>query len=155
LHLATRLLPTRIGAQHFDSAKIISAAGGCRTRQRCRQRKAPSTPGAMHQDSGTPTRRQSGCARALPQAGCRAHVSGTATVYCQFTPSTSLWARILSLAVALCHWPWQQEAAGVSSQKRSQRQQGKTPVAADKGKDCEYITMSGELVQRVVEAYVS
>jgi|AntRauMFilla1563_2_1112583.scaffolds.fasta_scaffold06617_3 alpha-tubulin suppressor-like RCC1 family protein len=28
LHLATRLLPTRIRAQHFDNAKIISAAGG-------------------------------------------------------------------------------------------------------------------------------
>jgi len=82
-------------------------------------------------------------------------VSGAATIYCQFTPSSLLWARILSLAAALCHWPWQHEAEGVSSQKRSQRQQGKTPAAADKGKDCEYATMPGELVQRVVEAYVS
>jgi len=46
-------------------------------------------------------------------------------------------------------------AAGGSSHRRSQRQQGKTPAAADKGKDCEYVTMPGELVQRVVEARVS
>jgi len=45
-------------------------------------------------------------------------------------------------------------AAGGSSQRRSLRQQGKTPAAADKGKDCEYVTMPGELVQRVVEACV-
>ena len=41
-------------------------------------------------------------------------------------------------------------AAGGGSQRRSQRQQGKTPAAADKGKDCECVTMPGELVQRVV-----
>jgi len=46
-------------------------------------------------------------------------------------------------------------AAGGSSQRRSQRQQGKAPAAADKGKDCEYVTMPSELVQRVVEACVS
>jgi len=56
-------------------------------------------------------------------------------------------------------------AAGGSSQRRSQRQQGKTPssqrqqgktpAASDKGKDCEYVTMPGELVQRVVEECVS
>ena len=46
-------------------------------------------------------------------------------------------------------------AAGGSSQRRSQRQQGKTLAAADKGKDCEYATMPGELAQRVVGACVS
>jgi len=46
-------------------------------------------------------------------------------------------------------------AAAGSSQRRSQPQQGKTQAAADKGKDCEYVTMPGELVQRVVEACVS
>jgi len=46
-------------------------------------------------------------------------------------------------------------AAGGSSQRRSQWQQGKTPAAADKGNDCEYVSMPGELVQRVVEACVS
>ena len=45
-----------------------------------------------------------------------------------------LWQRQLRCAVA----------AGGSSQRRSQRQQGKTPAAADKGKDCEYVTMPGE-----------
>jgi len=37
---------------------------------------------------------------------------------------------------------------------RSHQQQGKTPFAADKGKDCEYALMPGELAQRVVEACV-
>jgi len=45
--------------------------------------------------------------------------------------------------------------AGGGSQTMSQRQQGRTPAAADKGKDCEYITMPGELVQRLVEECVS
>jgi len=46
-------------------------------------------------------------------------------------------------------------SAGASIKRRSRRQQGKTPAAADKGKDCEYVTMPGKLVQRVVEACVS
>ena len=52
---------------------------------------------------------------------------------------------------------WQQAAvvAGGSSQRRSQRQQGKTPATHDKCKDCEYVTMPGELVQQVVEACAS
>jgi len=65
-----------------------------------------------------------------------------------------LWARIPGLAAALCQRPLL-VAAGGSSQRRSQRQQGKTLAAADKGKDCEHVTMPGELVQRVVEACVS
>jgi len=46
-------------------------------------------------------------------------------------------------------------AAAVSSHRRSQRQRGKAPAAADNGKDCEYVTMPGELVQRVVAACLS
>ena len=48
-------------------------------------------------------------------------------------------------------------AAGGSRQprRRSHQQQGKTPAAADQDKDCEYVTMPGELVQRVVEVCVS
>jgi len=46
-------------------------------------------------------------------------------------------------------------AAGGSSQRRSQQQKGKTQAAVDKGKDCEYVTMPDELVQRVVEACMS
>ena len=46
-------------------------------------------------------------------------------------------------------------AAGGRNQRRSQRQQGKAPAAVDKGKDCEYVTMQGEFVQRVVEVCVS
>jgi len=46
-------------------------------------------------------------------------------------------------------------AAGGISQRRSQQQQGKTQAAADKGKDCEYVTMPGGLVQRVVGECVS
>ena len=45
--------------------------------------------------------------------------------------------------------------AGGGSQSRSQRQQGKTPAAADKGENYEYVTMPGELVQRVVEVCVT
>ena len=45
--------------------------------------------------------------------------------------------------------------AGSSSHGRSQRQQGKPPATNDKGNNCEYVTMPGELVQRVVEACAS
>jgi len=45
--------------------------------------------------------------------------------------------------------------AGGSSQRRSHLQQGKTPATHDKGRDCEYVTMQGKLVQRVVEACAS
>ena len=45
-------------------------------------------------------------------------------------------------------------AAGGSSQRRSQQQQGRAPAAADKGKDCEYVAIPGELVQWVAKACV-
>jgi len=108
----------------------------------------------MHQASGTPTGRQRECPSALPHTYCRARASGAATICRQCTPSPLLWARIPGLAAALCQRPLL-VAAGGSSQRRSQRQQGKTLAAADKGKDCQHVTMPGELVQRVVEACVS
>ena len=40
-------------------------------------------------------------------------------------------------------------------QTESRRHVGKAQAAADDGKDCEYVMMPGELVQRVVEACVS
>jgi len=40
------------------------------------------------------------------------------------------------------------------SQTESRRHVGKAQAAADDGKDCEYVMMPGELVQRVVEACV-
>ena len=43
----------------------------------------------------------------------------------------------------------------IGSQTESRRQVGKAQAAADDGKDCEYVMMPGELVQRVVEACVS
>ena len=42
-------------------------------------------------------------------------------------------------------------SAGASS-RRSRRQLGKAPAAANNVQDCEYLSMPGDLVQRVVEA---
>jgi len=41
------------------------------------------------------------------------------------------------------------------SQRRSQQQQGKAAAASYQVINCEYVTMQGELVQRMVEAFVS
>ena len=46
-------------------------------------------------------------------------------------------------------------AAGVSIKRRSRRQQGKTPVDADKDKDFEYLTMPGEPLLWYLHAYVT
>ena len=85
---------------------------GSRTLQRW-QRKAPFTPGAKHQASGTPMqrRRQSGCPRALPIAYCRVLASGAAMICHLYMPSLLPWAHILGLTAVLQQRSWQQEAA--------------------------------------------
>jgi len=122
-----RLVQTRIEAQHFCNAKIVSVASGISHSAAVTEEGTLYTWGqASGLGHATPMGRQSGCPRAM---GAHPRLGNCAA-------PTAM-------------------AAGGSSQRRSQRQQGKTPAAADKGKDCEYVTMPGELVQRVVEACAS
>ena len=133
-----RLVPTHIEAPSLATPRSSLLPVGSRTLQRW-QRKAPSTPGAKHQASGTPMprRRQSGCPRASPIAYCRALTSGAATICHLCTPSLLPWARISRLDSCATTTAM---TAGGSNQRRLQRQQGKTPASAEKGKDCEYVT---------------
>ena len=146
-----RLMPTRIQAQHFDNANIVSVAGGYSQSAAVTEEGALYTWGARmglgHADEQTklvPTRiaphllqgARVGCCHDLPPMHALAFAMGTHSRLGSSTAPTAA-------------------AAAGGSQRMSQRQQGKTPTAADKGKDCEYVTMPGELVQRVVEACVS
>jgi len=146
-----RLVPTRIEAQHFGNANIVSVAGGVSHSAAVTEEGTLYTWGYAsslgHADGG---------AKLVPMRIDPSLLQGARVGRCRDLPPMH------ALAFAMGTHSWLGScaaptavAAGGSSQRRSQWQQGKTLAAAVKGKDCEYVTMPDELVQRVVEACVS
>jgi len=145
-----RLVPTRIEAQHFGNAKIVSTAG-------YRSHSAAVTEegtlytwgnasGLGHVDEQ---------AKLVPTLVAPHLLQGSRVGRCHDLPPMHALAFAMGTHARLGSAAPTALAAGGGSQGRSPRQQGKTPVAVDKGNDCEYVMMPGELVQRVVEACVS
>jgi len=73
---------------------------------------------------------------------CRAHASGAAH---NLPPMHALAFAVGTHAQLRSAAPTVAALGG--GNRRSQRQQGKAPAAADNGDDCGYVTMPGELVQ--------
>jgi len=146
-----RLVPTRIEAQHFGNANIVSTAGGGSHSAAVTEDGTLYTwgnaSGLGHADGEAklvPTRIAPSLLKSARVGRCHDLPTLHALAFAMGTHSR-LGSRAAPMAVA----------AGGRSKRRSQRQQGRAPAAADKGKDCEYVAMPGELVQRVVEACVS
>jgi len=142
----TRLVLTRIEAQHFGNAKIVSVAGGFS------HSAAVTEEGTLYtwgQASGLGHANAE--AKWMPTCITPSLLKGTRVGPCHNLPPMYALAFAMGTHFRLgsCAAPTA-VAAGGSSQRRSQRQQGKTPAAADNGKDCEYVTMPGELVQACV-----
>ena len=141
-----RLVPTRIDAQHFGNANIVSAAAGQLHSAAVTEEGALYTwgdaEGLGHADEQ---------ARLVPTAVASRLLQGARVGRCHSLPP------LIALAFAMGTHARLGSAAPTGpaiSGRRSRRQQGKAP-SADNGKDCEYSSMPGELVQRVVEACVS
>jgi len=148
----TRLVPTRMEAQHFGNANIVSVAGGHFHSAAVTVEGTLYTwghaSGLGHADreaKWVPTRIDPSLLQGARVGPCHGLPPMHALAFAMGTHSR----------LGSCTAPTASVAAGGSSQRRSQLQQGKAPAAADQGKYCEYVTMPGELVQRVIEACVS
>jgi len=146
----TRLVPTRIEAQHFCNANIVSVASGFS------RSAAVTKEGTLYtwgEASGLGHANRE--AKWVPTRIAPSLLQGALVGRCHDLPPMHALAFAMGTHSRLGSCAAPTVTAGGSSQRRSQRQQGKAPAATDKGKDCEYVAMPGELVQRVVEACVS
>jgi len=144
-----RLVPTRIEAQHFGNANIVSVACGFL------HSAAVTEEGTLYTwGEASGLGHANAEAKLVPTRIAPSLLQGVRVGPCHNLPPMHALAFAMGTHSRLGSRAAPTVAAGGSSQRRSLRQQGKTPAAADKGKDCEYVTMPGELVQRVVEACV-
>ena len=144
-------MPTHIEAQHFGNDKIVSVAAGYQDSSAVTEEGTLYTWGQAS-SFGHANRE----AKLVPSRIAPRILQGARVGRCHDLPPmhTLAFAMGTHSRLGSCAAPTAM-AAGVGSQRRSQGQQGKTLAAAEKGKDCEYVTMPGELVQRVVEVCVS
>jgi len=145
-----RLVPTCIEAKHYGNAIIVSVAAGFMHSTAVTEKGALYTWGHA---SGL--RHTDGQAKLVPTHVTTNSLHLLRVGRCHDLPPMHALAFAMGTHMRLGSAAPTALPAGSGSQRRSQRQQGKTPAAADKGKDCEYVTMPCELVQRVVEACVS
>ena len=153
-----RWVPTLVEAHHFGNAKVVSAAGG------------DFHSAAVTEHGGLYTWGQGQDAFLACPAGLGHDDMLTKLVPTCVAPHLLQGARVgrchslpplHALAVAMGTHARLGSAAPTAtpawgSSKRSRRLQGKAPAAtADTSTDCSYVTMPGELVQRVVEACTS
>jgi len=145
------LVPTRIDTQYFGNANIISVAAGFSHSTAVTDKGALYTWGSVVVGLGHTDWQ----VKELPTLVAPHLLQGAGVVRCHDLPPMHALAFAMGTHARLGSAAPTALPAGGSSQRRSQRQQGKTPAAADKAMDCEYVTMPGELVQRVVEACAS
>eukprot|EP00277_Geminigera_cryophila_P002326 CAMPEP_0179427482 /NCGR_PEP_ID=MMETSP0799-20121207/13417_1 /TAXON_ID=46947 /ORGANISM="Geminigera cryophila, Strain CCMP2564" /LENGTH=482 /DNA_ID=CAMNT_0021202547 /DNA_START=278 /DNA_END=1726 /DNA_ORIENTATION=+ len=142
-----RLMPKRIKAQHFGNASIVSAAAGQS------HSAAVTGVGALYTwGEAVALGHASGETKFVPTLVATQQLQGVRVGRCHDLPPMHALAFAMGTHVRLSSAAPIAETAGGASQGRLQRQQGKASATADEGKDCEYATMPGELVQRVVEA---
>ena len=146
-----RLVPMRIEAQHFGNTNIVSVATGVDLHSAVVTEEGNlytwgKALGLGHADKQ---------AKLVPTHITPLLLQGSRVGRCHDLPLMHALALAMGTQARLGSAAPTALSGGGGSQRSSRRQQGKMPPAADKGKDCEYVTMPGELVQRVVEACVS
>jgi len=152
-----RRVPTRVEAQHFGDAKVVSATGGFNHSAAVTeygslytwgkgQDAANESAGLGHGDMHT---------KLVPTCVAHHHLQGARVGRCHRLPPLNALAFAMGTHVRLGIAAPTSASAGGSS-RRSRRLEGKAPAAAaDTSTGCAYVIMPGELVQRVVEACAS
>ena len=142
-----------IEAQHFGYAKIVSVAGGSSHSAVVTEEGTLYTWGNEKFSLGLGHVDEQ--AKLVPTLVAPHLLQGSRVGRCHNLPSMHALAFAMGTHARLGSAAPTALAAGGGRQRRSQRQQGRTPAAVDEGNDCEYVMMPGELVQRVIEACVS
>ena len=141
------LVPTRIEAQQFGNANIVAVAAGSRHSAAVTEDGTLYTwgnaPGLGHADGKT---------KLVPTHIAPHLLQGSRVGRCHDLPLLHALAFAMGTHARLGSAAPTVPVAGGDSKRWSQRQQGKTPTSADEGKDCEFFTMPGELLHRVVES---
>ena len=142
----TRLVPTRVEAQHFGNANVVSTAGAYFHSAAVTEDGTLFTWGIGDESKGlgdasgsmwVPTRVDPaliiGPCHNLQPIHALAFAMGTHSRLCGYNNPTAA-------------------VVGDGNQKRTQRQSDKTPDNNEQERDCVYVAMPGELVRRVIEA---
>jgi len=146
----TRLVPTQVEAQHFGHAKIVSAAAGY------------AHSAVVTEHGGLCTWGQGSCVDADDEEVDEddeeekevplglGHGDGET----KLVPTRVAPALLQDTCVGRCHGlpPLHALAFAMGNHCRLGRTEQTALAAADKGKNCAYVSMPGELVQRSVEA---
>eukprot|EP00277_Geminigera_cryophila_P022957 CAMPEP_0179479202 /NCGR_PEP_ID=MMETSP0799-20121207/57499_1 /TAXON_ID=46947 /ORGANISM="Geminigera cryophila, Strain CCMP2564" /LENGTH=460 /DNA_ID=CAMNT_0021290711 /DNA_START=165 /DNA_END=1548 /DNA_ORIENTATION=- len=136
-----------IEAQQFGNANIVSVSAGSRHSAAVTEEGILYTwgnaPGLGHADGKT---------KLVPTHIAPHLLQGSRVGRCHDLPPLHALAFAMGTHARLGSAAPTALVAGGDSKRWSQRQQGKTPTSADKGKDCEFFTMPGELLHRVVES---
>ena len=137
-----RLVPTQVEAQHFGDAKIVSATAG-------HAHSAAVTEHGGLYTWGTGTRVESDDGEVEVPWGLGHGDGETKSVPTRLAP-----ALLLGMRVGRCYGlpPLHALAFAMGNHSRLGRAAQTAPAAAHNGKDCAYVSMPGELVQRIVEA---
>ena len=143
-----RLVFTRISAQHFGNAKIVSASAGSYHSSAVTEHGVLYTWGkAQGLRHGTEE------CRLVPQRVAAQLLQGARVGRCHsLLPLRGLAFAMGTHARLGCAAPTDTAAGG---SRKSRRQQCRQPAATDTTTGCAYESMPGELVKRVVEACVS
>jgi len=136
------LVPTRIEAQHFGNAKIVCVAA------RDVHLIAVTEDGTVY---------TWGTEKLVPTTVTQHLLKGARVGRCHDLPPMHALTLAMGTQARLGSAGPMAVPTGGRSQRRSQRQQGKAPAAADtgNGKDCEYFTMPDDLARQVVRTCVS
>jgi len=151
-------VPTLVEAHHFGNVKVVSAAagyfhsaavtelGGLYTWGQGQEAEDASPAGLGHNDM---------LAKLVPTCVAQHLLQGAHVGRCHSLPPPHALAFAMGTHARLGSAAPTATPTGGDS-RRSRRLEGKAPAAAaDTSTDCAYVTMPGELVQRVVEACAS
>mmetsp|Transcript_14392 Transcript_14392/g.22902 ORF Transcript_14392/g.22902 Transcript_14392/m.22902 type:complete len:329 (+) Transcript_14392:1-987(+) len=152
-----RLVPTQVEAQHFGNAKVVSAAGGATHSAAVTEHGGLYTWGkgtCVEEDEEAPMGlgHGDGESKLSPAPVAPTSLQSARVGRCHGLPQMHALAFVMGTHSRLGSGAQTATLVGSGSRSRSRRQQGRAPAAADNGRDCEYVTMPGDLVKQVVEA---
>jgi len=151
-------VPTLVEAHHFGNAKVVSAAGGeCHSAAVTEHGGLYTWGQGQHAEDASPVGlgHNDMLTKLVPTCVAPHLLQGARVGRCNSLSPLHALAFAMGTHVRLGSAVPTATPAGGGS-KRSLRQEGKVlAAAADTSTDCAYVTMPGELVQRVVEACAS
>ena len=146
-----RLVPTQVEVQHFGHLKIVSAAAGVTHSAAVTEHGCLYTWGrGTYVDEAEDDQDDQDDQEENEVPFGHGHVGGET----KLVPTRVAPALLQGARVGRCHGllPLHALAFAMGNHSRLGRAAQTAPAAADNDKDCEYVLMPGELVQRIVEA---